>query len=150
MAGKQKPAVPPARRRLSQLAVPAGKRALKRRMERREIKARQRGKIRPPASINAGQNLLGSVPCQRGIPEWKPGQCDQPCSIECGRIAAKLLCPSGSCSAMLAPTETPTALPLWICVAKTWYPGIAAFRARWRGSAPRVGNRRPRRFRHRR
>src|SRR6516225_3798349 len=38
---KQKPAVPPARRRLFQLAVPARRGALKRRMRRREIKPRQ-------------------------------------------------------------------------------------------------------------
>jgi len=44
---KQKPAVPPARRRLSQLAVPARRRGLKRR-RKREIKAGQQREIRPP------------------------------------------------------------------------------------------------------
>jgi len=51
VAGKQKPAVPPARRRLSQLAVPAGKRALKRRMETKRNQGQTAGE-NPTAGIH--------------------------------------------------------------------------------------------------
>src|SRR5215831_18021783 len=55
---KQKPAVPPARRRLSQLAVPARRGALKRRMGERN-QSQTAGEIRPLVSIRGRRGSFG-------------------------------------------------------------------------------------------